>query len=93
MFAYCDALSSGPEIMALNINFSNSMNGIFNNCSNLSSATVHITDWQTNNAGTANWLNNTAEYGTFYCPAALGTNETIQRGLGRCPNNWTVVNI
>lgn len=59
----------------------------------MSSVTVHITDWQPNSAGTANWLNNTASTGTFYCPAELGTNETIQRGYARCPDNWTVVNI
>ena len=27
-----------------------------------------------------------------YCPTALGTNETITRGVTYCPEGWTVIN-
>lgn len=30
--------------------------------------------------------------GTFVCPAALGDNETIARGVSACPPGWTVIN-
>ena len=67
------------------------MNAMFFNCSALSKIEVHFTKW-TSNALT-NWVNGVAATGTFKCPAALGTNETITRGTGNCPEGWTVVNI
>ena len=42
---------------------------------------------------TAAWLSNVSASGTFYCPAELGTNETITRGTSNCPEGWTVINI
>ena len=42
--------------------------------------------------GTGNWLKNVPGTGTFYCPTALGTNETISRDTSACPAGWTVIN-
>ena len=39
-----------------------------------------------------NMVYGAAATGTFYCPVALGTNETIERGTSRCPTGWTVIN-
>lgn len=64
-------------------------NNLFYNCSSLSSIDVNFTSWK----GTTAWVVDVAANGTFYCPTALGTNETISRGFSYCPTNWTVVNI
>lgn len=64
------------------------------NCSALNTVKTGQTGaFQTSTAG-ANyqWLNGVAATGTFYCPAALGTNETITRGVSACPEGWTVIN-
>lgn len=70
-------------------------NSAFLDCSNLSSIEVGWTSWggEGSAAGTYNsWVNRVSSTGTFKCPTALGTNETIERGTVRCPANWTVIN-
>ena len=41
---------------------------------------------------TGYWVYGIASGGTFKCPTALGTNETITRDVSNCPAGWTVVN-
>ena len=43
-------------------------------------------------SATEQWLTGVSSTGTFICPTALGTNETIQRGISYCPEGWTVIN-
>ena len=62
---------------------------MFYGCSKLSSIEVEFSSWPGN---TYSWVQNVASNGTFTCPTALGTNETITRGINNCPANWTVVN-
>lgn len=52
---------------------------------------VKFTAWSPSSA-TDNWLSGVAATGTFKCPTELGTNETIERGVSRCPQNWGVEN-
>ena len=66
------------------------MANMFNGCSALNSIRVSFTAF--NAIAMANWVQNVAATGTFYCPTALGTNETIGRGTGKCPTGWTVIN-
>ena len=88
MFEGCTALETGPDIRATTVG--NGMSSMFWNCSNLNSIRVAFTTWD----GTGAWMVNVqTNSGTFYCPAALGTNETITRGTSNCPDNWTVVNV
>lgn len=70
---------------------------MFEGCSNLTSVKVAITGWVevvgAVNLRTTDWLVDVPASGTFKCPAALGTDSTIQRGTSYCPTGWTVVNI
>lgn len=59
--------------------------------SSLSNLTVGFTSWDPSDATSA-WLVQVMGNGTFVCPAALGTNETITRGTSNCPTGWNVVN-
>ena len=49
-----------------------------------------ISSWPA--GGFLDWVNGVSSNGTFICPEALGTDETIQRGVNYCPAGWTVVN-
>ena len=53
---------------------------------------VHVpwTSWPNGYNSTQAWLESVT--GTFYCPQALGTNETITRDNNHCPSGMTVVN-
>ena len=86
MFAYCN-LSDAPNLPATTL-VSNCYNMMF-----YSSRILSITTAQTSFLGCDYWLDLVSATGTFYCPAALGTNATIQRGESACPLDWTVVNI
>ena len=68
---------------------------MFKGCTSL--ATVRTAQTQAWGDGTLNdpseyWLEDVAATGTFYCPTAIGTNETIKRGVSACPEGWTVIN-
>jgi hypothetical protein len=62
---------------------------MFRGCTSLNTVATMQSDW----GGNASWLDNVAAAGTFYCPAELGTNETITRGINNCPEGWAVINI
>lgn len=66
------------------------MSSWFQGCTNLSDVTLRLSDWP---VMTSSWLDGVAANGTFRCPTALGTDETITRDSSHCPVGWTVVNI
>ena len=90
MFSGCSSLTDVDLPFERINDGSYSCASMFANCSQLSSMVVKFTSWNGN--ATDNWLNGVAATGTFYCPSALGTNDTIERGVSRCPVGWTVVN-
>ncbi|MBO7713612.1 MAG: hypothetical protein J6S85_26200 [Methanobrevibacter sp.] len=63
---------------------------MFNECSSLTSITVHITSWNDDYWSMNDWVDGVAAAGTFYCPSVLDT--TIFDN-SHVPSNWTVVNI
>ncbi len=90
MFSGCTSLTAGPTIMATTL-ARYSMWDMFEMCSLLAAVEVRLTAWS--GADTQEWMEQVSSTGTFRCPAALGTNETIQRGQNYCPDGWTVVNV
>ena len=93
MFSGCTSLTE-VSMEATAISSNSTFRQMFEGCSNLSRIETHITDWQSSySLGYTNWVDGVSATGTFYCPAALGTNETIERGVNRCPEGWTVINI
>ena len=92
MFRGCSALTEAPDLPATTIP-AGCYNEMFYNCSSLDRISVAFTAWMSQGQ-TSNWLFGVASTGTFICPTALGTNETIWRdNANLCPTNWTVVNI
>lgn len=90
MFSNCSSLTQAPALPATTlVNYC--YNTMFRNCISLSSISADFTAWTPSNA-TTNWVTNISSSGTFYCPTALGTNDTITRGNNNCPTNWNVVN-
>lgn len=83
-------LTSAPTLPAMTL-AENCYKQMFFTCANLTSIAVNFIEFNPSSA-TADWLRYTSSTGTFTCPAALGTNETITRGYNNCPDNWTVVN-
>ena len=92
MFWGCSSLTSAPILPATTL-VSYCYSGMFNTCSNLSTIEVGFTDWNASGWSTNGWTDGVAANGTFTCPAALGTDSTITRGISNCPSGWTVVNI
>ena len=90
MFIYCSNLTNAPDLPASSLS-NQSYLSMFRGCSKLSSINVSFTAWSPRNA-TDDWVTNVAANGTFTCPTALGTDQTINRGANRCPTNWTVIN-
>ena len=90
MFNGCTSLTVAPELPATTP-AAQCYAEMFNGCTSLNTVTTMQTGW--GNYTTSEWLSNVAATGTFYCPAALGTNETITRGTSACPEGWTVINI
>lgn len=92
MFESCSSLMNVPGISATYIN-GWGMNKMFNECPQLSSIRVAFTGWQNDGyERTQNWVSGVAAEGNFYCPVDLGDNESIERGLDFCPDDWTVIN-
>lgn len=89
MFSGCSALKQAPDLPAATLADS-CYYQMFKNCANLSAVKCGLTAW--NGDATSNWLSGVAATGTFICPEDLGTDETIERGVSRCPAGWTVVN-
>ena len=90
LFNGCTALTAAPTLPATTL-ISGCYGRMFYNCSSLSSITVNFPVFNPTNA-TSTWISGVAANGTFYCPTALGTNETITRGVTYCPAGWTVIN-
>lgn len=90
MFYQCTNLKVAPEIPNHTAAFSIAAQYVFGGCSSLQRIGVKFTAWP---SSTLWWVDGVAPTGYFYCPAALGTNETIERGVSRCPEGWTVVNV
>jgi hypothetical protein len=86
MFRNCTSLTEAT-LSAADYGF-RGLENIFNGCSGLSLIDCGLTAWN----GTTNWVTGVAATGNFYCPAALGTNDTIERGVNRCPEGWNVRN-
>lgn len=89
MFNNCTSLTQAPALPATTL-AGFCYNSMFYGCTSLTSISVSFTEWSPSNA-TTSWVTNVSSDGTFYCPTALGTDETIERGLDNCPD-WTVVN-
>ena len=89
MFYGCTSLTAAPELPATTL-ASYCYNGMFYGCTSLTSVKVSFTAWSTGN--TTEWLSGVSSTGTFTCPYALGTADTITRGVSNCPTGWNVVN-
>lgn len=95
MFINCDSLTVIPELVALPHGKA-CCRQMFSSCDNLKRIKVLWHSFPPNinsNEGYSyNWLYGVSPTGTFICPTALGTNETITRGASYCPEGWTVIN-
>ena len=89
MFSGCTSLAQAPELPATTL-ATNCYNSMFKGCINIDCIDC---SFEAFGVGTSDWLNNVSPIGTFICPTALGTNETIQRGISYCPEGWTVINV
>ena len=89
MFSACAALENAPELPASILN-TYSYYYMFYNSKRIKYIKTKMTSFST--TGNIGWLLDVAPTGTFICPTALGTNETIQRGASYCPEGWTVIN-
>ena len=88
MFKGCTSLAQAPELPATTLATRCYFN-MFKDCINIDCIDC---SFEAFDAGTSDWLSNVSPIGTFICPTALGTNETIQRGASYCPEGWTVIN-
>lgn len=94
MFYGCTNLSGSIDLPASTIPISAYFCMFVN--TQIESIKVGFVTWPSSssvNGGVYQWVSGVPATGTFYCPAALGTNETILRGVSRCPEGWTVINI
>ena len=89
MFGECTGLTTAPALHATT-QVINCYQYMFYNCTRLNAISVDFTSWA---SGTGNWVSGVGNSGTFTCPAALGTQSTISRGVSYCPANWTVQNV
>ena len=89
MFYGCTSLTVAPELPATKANnAAGRYSAMFMACKNLK----WIKTAQSNFGVNSNWVIDVSPVGTFVCPTALGTNETISRGDSACPEGWTVIN-
>lgn len=89
MFQGCTSLATAPALPATSPLVS-SYNSMFRQCASLREVEVAFTSFPS--TGFNLWLHQVSSTGTFRCPTALGTNESIRRGFSNCPEGWTVVN-
>lgn len=89
MFRKCTSLTSAPKIRRPATSRA-CYASMFTGCSSLNDIVVEFSSFKESNQGL--WLANVAATGTFHCPTALGTQDTITRGVSACPEGWTVVN-
>ena len=83
MFRDCSELREASAIYVDNWHYSTTLNGMFENCSNLSIIRSTFTQWYGN---TNNWVSGVAEYGEFYRDPAL----PIVRGVNYIPEKWLI---
>ena len=83
MFFGCSQLANVPILPATTL-VEGCYKLMFTCCTNLSGIKVYFTDWY--NGATLYWLEETAEYGTFYCPRALSQ----EFGTNKIPDYWIV---
>ena len=88
MFRGCASLAQAPELPATTL-ATKCYGYMFDGCRNIDCIKC---SFEAFGDGTSDWLSNVSPIGTFICPTALGTNETIQRGASYCPEGWTVIN-
>ena len=88
MFYGCTALAQAPELPATTL-LRTCYNNMFRDCINIDCIKCSFKAFT---SATEQWLTGVSSTGTFICPTALGTNETIQRGPSYCPEGWTVIN-
>lgn len=88
MFNGCTSLTAAPHLPATTL-ASHCYRQMFVGCSSLALVSVAFESF----SNVTDWLSGVAATGTFRCPRALGTSETITRGVSACPDGWTVVNI
>lgn len=89
MFSGCTSLTKAPILYAISpTNYAYRF--MFSGCTSLNEVEVRFSAFQ--NGAMQGWMTNVPTGGTFKCPAALGTDETISRGVDACPSGWTVVN-
>ena len=87
MFRSCSRLTTAPLLSATTL-VSSCYNSMFQYCGSLAEIEVGFSSF----GNTSSWVRNVSETGTFRCPTALGTNDTIRRGVSFCPAGWTVIN-
>ena len=88
LFNGCTSLAQAPELPATKLS-SFCYGYMFKGCRNIDRIEC---SFEAFSPATSNWLNGVSYTGTFICPTALGTNETIRRGVSYCPEVWTVIN-
>ena len=89
MFNGCTSLAQAPELPATTLK-GHCYYGMFRYCINIDCIKCSFKAFVS--GCTTDWLSGVSSTGTFICPTALGTNETIQRGISYCPEGWTVIN-
>ena len=90
MFYNCTGLECTGRIAIATATGISALAQMFYGCSNLTYIELSgVTAWSTK---MSNWVSGVSATGTFKCPAALGTDATITRGVSNCPTGWTVVN-
>ena len=88
MFNGCTSLAQAPALPATKL-VSSCYSNMFNGCRNIDCIEC---SFEAFSSATSQWLSGVFFTGTFICPTALGTNETIRRGASYCPKGWTVIN-
>ena len=89
MFYGCTSLAQAPKLPATTL-ATQCYSSMFRYCINIDCIKCSFKAFAS--GSTNNWLSGVSSTGTFICPTALGTNETIQRGISYCPEGWTVIN-
>lgn len=93
-FQKCTSLTASPMLPNLTATRWDARTYFFRECSHLSSISTLQTAWTSDDGG-AYWIDGVpkTDKQKFFCPSALGTDSTIQRGdTHRCPSNWLVGN-
>lgn len=89
MFRNCFSLTTAPTLLATDLGLVYGCYfSMFAGCSNLSSITVHFSNW--NDYYTSGWVEGVADSGEFHCPGAL-PDEVDDTFNSKKPKGWTKV--